>query len=68
MNTTRPSSIIKIESFLRSLNEAEKKVAEFILKNPERVLDLTISEVASESGVSESTVFRLCRAVGFGGF
>ena len=65
---TRPGCLIKIESLLRSMNEAEKKVAQFILGNPEKVLEMTISEVAAESGVSESTVFKLCRTIDYGGF
>ena len=64
----RPESLIKIENSLRSLKEAEKKAAEFILANAQRVVDMTISDVAHESGVSESTVFRLCRALDFPGF
>ncbi|MEW5911642.1 MAG: MurR/RpiR family transcriptional regulator [Thermodesulfobacteriota bacterium] len=68
MPNTRPESLIKIENSLRSLKEAEKKAAEFILANAQRVVDMTISDVAQESGVSESTVFRLCRALDFPGF
>ncbi|MCB2188970.1 MAG: MurR/RpiR family transcriptional regulator [Deltaproteobacteria bacterium] len=68
MPNNRPESLIKIENSLRSLKEAEKKAAEFILANAQRVVDMTISDVAQESGVSESTVFRLCRALDFPGF
>lgn len=68
MPNTRPESLIKIENSLRSLKQAEKKAAEFILSNAQRVVDMTISDVAQESGVSESTVFRLCRALDFPGF
>lgn len=68
MPNSRPESLIKIENSLRSLKEAEKKAAEFILANAQRVVDMTISDVAQESGVSESTVFRLCRALDFPGF
>jgi DNA-binding MurR/RpiR family transcriptional regulator len=50
------------------MNAAEKKAAEFILANGERVLDMTISDVATVSGVSETTIFKLCRTLGYGGF
>jgi len=68
MTNTRPESLIKIENSQRSFNDAEKKVADFILSNAQRVVEMTISDVAQESGVSESTVFRLCRALDFPGF
>ena len=58
MPNTRPEILLKIENSLRAFNEAEKKAAEFILSNPQRVVDMTISDVAQESGISETTVFR----------
>ena len=57
-----------IKAYLRSLNAAEKKVAKYILENPDDVLNMTISELAAESSVSESTVFKLCRTLDFNGF
>ena len=68
MELSRPDCLIKMESVRRSLNAAERKAAEFILSNGERVLDMTISDVASLSGVSETTIFKLCRTLDYGGF
>ncbi len=68
MAMARPDCLIKLESVCRSLNTAERKAAEFILANGERVLDMTISDVASLSGVSETTIFELCRTLDYGGF
>ena len=68
MELTRPDCIIKLESVCPSLNAAEKKAAEFILANGVRVLDMTISDVAAVSGVSETTIFKLCRTLDYGGF
>ena len=65
---TIPDCLAKIEAYLRSLNTAEKKVAKYILQNPGNVLDMTISELAAGSSVSESTVFKLCRTLDFSGF
>jgi len=64
----RPQCLIKMDSLLRNMNEAAERVAQFILKNPHLVIGMSISEVAEQSGVSESTVFRLCRNLDFGGF
>jgi len=60
--------LVKLESFLRSLNVAERKAAKYILKNPATVLDMTISEVAAKSGVSETSVYKMCRSLDFSGF
>jgi RpiR family transcriptional regulator, carbohydrate utilization regulator len=63
-----PDCLAKIKAYFRSLNAAEKKVAKYILESPDNVLNMTISEVAAESSVSESTVFKLCRTLDFNGF
>lgn len=68
MELARPECLIRMESIFPSMNTAEKKAAEFILDNGERVLNMTISDVASESGVSETTIFKLCRTLDYGGF
>jgi RpiR family carbohydrate utilization transcriptional regulator len=63
-----PDCLAKIKAYVRSLNAAEKKVAKYILESPDNVLNMTISELAAESAVSESTVFKLCRTLDFNGF
>jgi len=63
-----PDCLARIKAYLRSLNAAEKKVAKYILDSPDDVLNMTISELAAESSVSESTVFKLCRTLDFNGF
>ena len=49
--TAIPDCLSKIKAYLRSLNVAEKKVAKYILENPEYVLNMTISELAAESAL-----------------
>jgi DNA-binding MurR/RpiR family transcriptional regulator len=53
---------------LPSLLPAERKVGEFILKNAENAIGMSVGEVAREAGVSEATVIRFCRAANFLGF
>ncbi len=47
---------------------AEKKVADFILENPEKSVNANISELANFSGVSDATVIRLCKHIGYQGY
>ena len=50
------------------LFDAEKKIAKFILNNPKKVVDMTVSELAEISDVSIASVSRFCRKVGLKGF
>jgi len=60
--------LTRIKGILPSLFPAEQRVAEFILKNPRVIIHLSITEVARESGVSESTVVRFCQNLGYSGY
>lgn len=50
------------------LFDAEKKIAKFILNNPKKVVDMTVSELAEISDVSIASVSRFCRKVVLKGF
>jgi len=43
-------------------------VAEFVLANPNEVINMRIVDLAAKTEVSEPTVIRFCRAIGFNGF
>lgn len=43
-------------------------MADFVLLDPASVLDMRISDLAARAGVSEPTVVRFCRAIGYDGF
>lgn len=47
---------------------AEKKVAQFILQDPQKALDSNVSELAKQSGVSDATVVRMCHHIGYTGY
>jgi DNA-binding MurR/RpiR family transcriptional regulator len=50
------------------LRAGERKVAKTVLDQPERVVGLSIIDLAKLSGVSEATVMRLCHALGLRGY
>ncbi|WP_323846172.1 transcriptional regulator HexR [Microbulbifer magnicolonia] len=58
----------KISEQLPSMRKSERKVAEYILANPDEIIHMRIVDLATEAQVSEPTVVRFCRAVGCSGF
>jgi RpiR family transcriptional regulator, carbohydrate utilization regulator len=66
MPTSSISDVLsKIRGFYSSLSSSEKKVADFILKHYQETIRMTLAEVAQESRVSDATVLRFCRSIGF---
>lgn len=47
---------------------AEKKVADFVLQNPQKAVDSNVSQLAKHSGVSDATVVRMCHHIGYTGY
>jgi RpiR family transcriptional regulator, carbohydrate utilization regulator len=50
------------------LFSAEKKVANYILNNPQEVIELNVVELALKSNVSDATVIRFCKHIGCAGY
>lgn len=48
--------------------EAEKKIADYILENSEKVVEMTVAELAKESNTSDATVSRFCKKCNLKGF
>ncbi len=63
------TNLIKaISEALGSLRKSERKVADFVLADPAVILNMRIIDLANHSQVSEPTVLRFCRALGYDGF
>lgn len=58
----------KISATKPQLRKSESKVADYILQHSGDVIGMRIMDLAAEAEVSEPTVIRFCRAVGFDGF
>ena len=58
----------RIRSMIPELSKSEAAVAEYIAANPEEVINLSVSALADCCGVSEPTVVRACRNLGFSGY
>jgi RpiR family carbohydrate utilization transcriptional regulator len=60
--------LLKIRGLLPSLNPALKKIALYILNNPQEVKLLRIKDLATKCGVAEATVTRFVKTIGLGSF
>ena len=58
----------KLVAAARSADRTMSRLAEWIIGNQTRVASLSISSLASEIGVSETTVFRFCKLLGLSGY
>lgn len=58
----------KIRGRMHLLTNTEMKVATYVLEHYEQVLGLNITELAEEAGVSDASVVRFCRSVGYKGY
>ena len=61
-------SLSVISDALPKLNGSALKVGQFILNAPQETIDLTITELASRAGVSEASISRFVRSLGYAGF
>lgn len=57
-----------LQEMYQNFFSAEKKVADFILANPEATVNANVSELAELSDVSDATVTRLCKHMGYQGY
>jgi transcriptional regulator, RpiR family len=51
-----------------TLSEAERLCAQYILKNPQLIPNMTTKDLSKNSGVSESTVVRFCKSIGISSY
>ncbi|HHY16240.1 MAG TPA: MurR/RpiR family transcriptional regulator [Firmicutes bacterium] len=57
-----------IEISYSEMFSAERKVAKAILQHPEKAIMMNVSELAQLSGVSDATVIRMCKRIGYQGY
>jgi DNA-binding MurR/RpiR family transcriptional regulator len=62
------NSLIRLRGLYPSLKTALQKVADLVLQQPEMVIYVSVNAVAAAAGVSEASVMRFCRTLGFKGF
>lgn len=60
--------LLRIKSQIDSLKPAEQKVARYILEYPEKVMYTSITHLAQATGVSEATVVKFSKSLGYAGY
>ncbi|WP_061710006.1 MurR/RpiR family transcriptional regulator [Pseudenterobacter timonensis] len=60
--------LIRIRQRYAGLARSDKKLADFLLAQPDRARHLSSQQLASEAGVSQSSVVKFAQKVGFKGF
>ncbi|MFT4143642.1 MAG: MurR/RpiR family transcriptional regulator [Mobilitalea sp.] len=62
------STIVQIRAKYDSFSVSEKKVADYILAHSSDIIYESITNLAKYCGVSETSVIRLCKQIGYAGF
>src|SRR5690348_2060125 len=57
-----------IQGVLASLNPTERRIADSVLADPEKVITASINEIKKESGASVGSIVGFCRRLGLKGF
>ena len=68
MKTRDRNILIKIREVKDSLTPVEKKIANFILTNPNEIPEMSIKMLSKQSKASEASVLRFCKTIGYKGF
>lgn len=66
--TRRNNTLLNIKSIYPSFKPAERRVADYVLRNPKRVVHVSITELAKAAKVSDATVVKFCKRLGYQGF
>lgn len=62
------SCLQAIKNYYDSLTAVEKKVADYILLNSEKVILMSIAELAGNIPAAKSAIIRCCKSLGFEGY
>lgn len=62
------SVINQICASMDSFFDTEKKIGDYIVRNPKKVVDMKVGELAKECCVSEASVSRFCKRIELKGF
>lgn len=62
------SFLTEIQLSYNQFTKTEKKIADYVVKNAEQVLFMSISDLSDACRVADASVYRFCRTVGLKGY
>lgn len=62
------SFILKVRSLYNSFSKTEKKIADYMFENINKVIYMSITEFAENCEVGETSIIRFCRSIGLKGY
>ena len=60
--------MVRIKQHYDMLPKTERKIADYLMENPQSAIDMSSIELSAATGTSPATVMRFCRSIGFNGF
>ncbi|WP_256759451.1 MurR/RpiR family transcriptional regulator [Cohnella sp. WQ 127256] len=60
--------LVRLREILNAITPSERKVADFIIQDPHRIIGMSVAQLSQESGGSQAAVIRLCKSAGFKGY
>lgn len=60
--------LVRLKEAIDELNPSERIAADFIINNPEKMIDMSIAQLAENSGSSQAAIVRLCKTMGMKGY
>lgn len=65
----KPTDIYSnIETLYNTFTKSEKKIADYTLKNRDKIMYMSITELSEECKAGESSIFRFCKTLGLSGY
>lgn len=62
------SVLVRLREYQKQMGSAEAGVVGFLLEEPEKAVELSVHALAKECFSSPSTIIRMCKRLGFGGY
>ena len=62
------NALLQLRARYSALRTSEKRVADYILSRPDEIIYLSITSLADKCHTSETSVIRLCKAMGYNGY
>ncbi|MDC3418369.1 MurR/RpiR family transcriptional regulator [Aquibacillus salsiterrae] len=60
--------LVKVRRLYPRFSVTERKIADYILQHPSKIIHSSINQLAEDLNVADSSVFRFCKRIGYKGY